>query len=64
MRERLGSLQIPARFGSDLAVAKALAIAAQTGTLENVRINLDSIQDAAFKSAVEERLSKCRNLPS
>src|SRR5215472_189335 len=35
MRERLDNLQIPARFGSDLAVAKALIAAAQTGTLEN-----------------------------
>jgi glutamate formiminotransferase/formiminotetrahydrofolate cyclodeaminase len=64
MRARLDSLQIPARFGSDLAVAKALTVAAQAGTLENVRINLDSIQDAAFKTAVEERLRKCANLPS
>jgi glutamate formiminotransferase len=64
MRERLDRLQIPARFGSDLAVAKALVAAAQKGTLENVRINLESIQDAAFKAAVEERLRKCANLPS
>ena len=64
MRERLDGLQIPARFGSDLAVAKALTGAAQTGTLENVRINLDSIQDAAFQAAVEDRLKKCANLPS
>jgi glutamate formiminotransferase/formiminotetrahydrofolate cyclodeaminase len=64
LRERLDRLEIPARFGSDLAVAKALTAAAQTGTLENVRINLDSIQDATFKAAVGERLAKCRNLPS
>lgn len=64
MRQRLESLQIPARFGSDLAVAKALATAAETGALENVRINLESIQDAEFKASVEERLAKCRNLPS
>jgi glutamate formiminotransferase len=64
MGERLNRLQIPARFGSDLAVAKALVVAAQQGTLENVRINLESIQDAAFKAIVEERLQKCPNLPS
>ena len=39
------------RFASDLAVAKALAIAARAGALENVNINLDSIQDEAFKRA-------------
>ena len=39
------------RFGTDLAVAKALAVAARAGVLENVNINLDSIQDAEFKSA-------------
>jgi len=37
-------------------VAKALAIAARTGVLENVNINLDSIQDAEFKAAVNARL--------
>jgi glutamate formiminotransferase / formiminotetrahydrofolate cyclodeaminase len=53
---RLEALEIPARFGSDLAVAKALAAAARTGALENVRINLESIEDAAFKAGVEARL--------
>jgi formiminotetrahydrofolate cyclodeaminase len=62
--EKLEKLQIPARFASDLAVAKALTAAAQTGMLENVRINLKSIQDAAFKTTVEERLRKCPKLPS
>ncbi len=56
MHSRLLLLEIPARFASDLAVAKALATAAKTGALENVRINLDSIQDAAFKQSVEARL--------
>jgi glutamate formiminotransferase len=56
MMSRLDALQIPAKFGSDLAVAKALAGAARTGVLENVNINLDSIQDEAFKKAVEARL--------
>ena len=33
-------------------MAKALAVAARAGALENVNINLESIQDEAFKSAV------------
>jgi len=56
MMARLDGLQIPAKFGSDLAVAKALAGAARVGVLENVKINLESIQDEAFKKGVEERL--------
>jgi glutamate formiminotransferase/formiminotetrahydrofolate cyclodeaminase len=56
MQSRLDALQIPAKFASDLAVAKALIAAAKTGVLENVRINLDSIQDEGFKAAVEARL--------
>src|SRR5215831_20793009 len=56
MQRRLDALQIPAKFASDLAVAKALAVAARIGVLENVRINLDSIQDEAFQSAVRARL--------
>ena len=59
MQARLDALEIPARFGSDLAVAKALNAAAQSGALENVRINLDSIQDQDFKTAVRIRLSAC-----
>ena len=58
MAARLDALDIPAKFGSDLAVAKALIAAARTGVLENVKINLDSIQDAAFKAGVQERLRK------
>jgi glutamate formiminotransferase len=56
MQQRLDILQVPAKFGSDLAVAKALAVAARAGVLENVKINLDSIQDQAFKSSVNARL--------
>jgi formiminotetrahydrofolate cyclodeaminase len=56
MAKRLDALEIPSKFGSDLAVAKALLSAAESGVMENVRINLDSIQDAAFKAKVEERL--------
>jgi glutamate formiminotransferase len=56
MQHRLDALQIPAKFSSDLAVAKALAIAARAGVLENVNINLDGMQDVAFKAEVRTRL--------
>ncbi|MFY9723938.1 MAG: glutamate formimidoyltransferase [Bryobacteraceae bacterium] len=56
LNARLEKLEVPARFSSDLAVAKALTAAAKTGALENVRINLGSIQDAAFKASLEARL--------
>ena len=54
---RLNALDIPVRYGSDLAVAKALAAAAKTGMLENVKINLDSITYEAFKASVRARLA-------
>ncbi len=57
MHGRLERLEIPARFASDLAVAKALVTAAKAGLLENVKINLDSIQDEAFRHSVETRLA-------
>ena len=57
MHGRLERLEIPAKFGSDLAVAKALITAAKAGVLENVKINLDSIQDEAFRKTVEMRLA-------
>ena len=63
MQSRLEALRIPAKFGSDLAVAKALAAAARTGVWENVRINLDSIQDEGFKKSIEARVEAC-NSPS
>ena len=56
MERRLNALQIPAKFGSDLAVAKALIEAAKKGVMENVQINLDSIQDASFRSGVGARI--------
>jgi formiminotetrahydrofolate cyclodeaminase len=56
MSARLNVLQIPARFASDLIVAKALATAAKAGALENVNINLESINDQAFKASVKARL--------
>jgi glutamate formiminotransferase len=60
LRARLDALQVPARFGSDLAVARALAVAASAGALENVNINLESIQDTAFKDSVLARLAALR----
>ena len=57
MQARLDALAIPARYGSDLAVAKALTVAAKAGVLENVKINLDSIGDEAFKALVGARLA-------
>lgn len=57
MLTHLERLQIPAKFGSDLAVAKALTVAAKAGVLENVRINLDSIKDEAFRTSVQFRLA-------
>jgi glutamate formiminotransferase len=57
MQARLNALEIPAKFGSDLAVAKALTVAAKAGVLENVQINLDSITDADFKAAARSRLA-------
>ena len=53
---RLETLEIPAKFASDVAVAKSLAAAARAGAEENVRINLDSIQDEAFRTAVRARM--------
>ncbi len=55
--DRLHVLQIPARMASDLLVATGLLRAAREGALENVKINLDSIQDEEFKAAVKARLT-------
>ena len=54
---RLEALQVPARMASDLFVAKGLLRAAREGVLENVKINLESIQDETFKAAIGTRLS-------
>jgi formiminotetrahydrofolate cyclodeaminase len=56
MLTRLAELQIPARFASDVAVAKALAAAAKTGALANVQINLDAIKSEDFRASVAARL--------
>ena len=53
---RLNALQIPARFASDLAVAKALADAARIGALESAKISLASIQDDALRAGLTARL--------
>lgn len=47
----------PAKFASDVETARALAVAAGTGALANVRINLDSLKDASFRAAVAARLA-------
>jgi glutamate formiminotransferase/formiminotetrahydrofolate cyclodeaminase len=57
MQARLDALQIPPRYGSDVAVAKALAAAAMAGALENVMINVASIADDAFKNGLRARLA-------
>jgi glutamate formiminotransferase / formiminotetrahydrofolate cyclodeaminase len=57
MSARMDALQIPSRYGSDLAVAKALAEAAKTGALANVRENLRTIASAEFTAAMRQRLA-------
>jgi glutamate formiminotransferase len=56
LSRRLDALSVPAKFGSDLAVAKSLVVAARAGAWENVKINLESIQDAEFKASVQRRV--------
>lgn len=48
--------EAPAKYASDLEVGIALAGAAITGAAANVRINLGSIRDEAYRTALEERL--------
>ena len=61
MSARINALEIPARFASDLLVAKALIAAAKAGALENVNINLESIQDEGFKRSVQARLQALKS---
>jgi formiminotetrahydrofolate cyclodeaminase len=49
--------QSPAKVASDVETARALAAAACAGAQANVRINLDSITDEAFRKEVESRLA-------
>ena len=50
-------------MGPDLQVGKALAAAAKTGALENVRANLESIKDQEFRSGVQSRLQTLKMPP-
>ena len=47
---------------SDLKTGQSLALAATRGALENVRINLESIEDAEFVAAMTERVGKIEAL--
>ena len=53
MQARLEALAVPARFGSDLAVAKALVVAAKAGARENVLINLASLPNHRFGGRIK-----------
>ena len=54
---RLGPISTPA-MASDVNTGTHLAVAAIRGALENVRINLDSIRDAAFQKEARARAEK------
>jgi formiminotetrahydrofolate cyclodeaminase len=58
LQDRLEVLEreTPSKFTSDLETARALAQAALTGALANVRINLESIGDPAFRQELLDRL--------
>ncbi len=58
VRAQLEILQseAPAKFSSDVETGRALAAAATTGSLANVRINLESIKDEEFRRNLEERV--------
>jgi glutamate formiminotransferase/formiminotetrahydrofolate cyclodeaminase len=58
LRQRLEALarEAPAKMASDIETARALAQAAITGALANVRINLDGIGGEEFRRTVERRL--------
>jgi formiminotetrahydrofolate cyclodeaminase len=60
--EQLGQLQAiaAASMRSDLQVARFMAAASARGSLANVEINLDSLQDAAYVSQVKSRIAALR----
>ncbi len=49
--------EVPSKFSSDVETGRALAAAALTGALANVRVNLSSIQDEAFRKSMERRVA-------
>ncbi len=49
--------EAPAKLSSDLETGRALASAAMTGALANVRINLASITDETFRAGLERRVA-------
>lgn len=49
--------EAPSKFASDVETGRALAAAALTGSLANVRINLSSIQDETFRKSMEQRIA-------
>lgn len=68
--EQLGQLEAiaAASMRSDLQVARFMAAAGARGSLANVEINLDSLQDPAFVSQVKAKISALRerleNIPA
>ncbi len=57
MLDRLAALDVPDRLESELAAARSLGTAARDGAAANVRLNLDSIRDPAFRQEAARRLS-------
>jgi glutamate formiminotransferase len=57
-RLRTLALSAPAKFGSDITTAEALAVAAIGGAVANVRINIQSMKDAGRIAGIEERLAR------
>ncbi|HEV1999363.1 MAG TPA: glutamate formimidoyltransferase, partial [Xanthobacteraceae bacterium] len=62
LRERLGQLESisAASMRSDLKVAQCMAAAGALGAMENVEINLGSITDAPYVTAIRGRLAVLR----
>jgi glutamate formiminotransferase/formiminotetrahydrofolate cyclodeaminase len=60
LKSRLEGLatSAPAKFGSDIQTAEALAQAAIHGALANVRINLEGIKDEAHRRNLTSRIGK------